>query len=355
MLGRIRRLYQTVLRTFTWGVGGWSLTREVAAHIGSVGLTLLRRICKRSRAPDESWVEFMARTSRLCRHMIVRAGQKNLMSTVAGLLHGWTGHAARLPPTSPLHRVLQCKSLAQWRIDQLLMPCPEPANATRWRHSNRGRPVGWERSLEQLDTGDWQALAQQRDSWRILRVPLIIKIHRVLRCRNWSPQGPHFLQQAGIIPVNPLSAQPWIASRSFAAGSSLSAACSSEPLGLMVQEVGPSAGAKVRPLLDITNKLCLLLLRVGLIHGKSSFIDRASTTFNARARSLATAAANNSTTTTTWTYLDDLQLPLQVLLHFESCTTQPANLTGAECHIDVMGSHGNFYVHCVPKLYFRGF
>ena len=298
----------------------------------------------------------MARTSRLCRHMIVRAGQKNLMSIVAGFLHGWTGHAARLPHASPLHRVLQCKSLVLWRIDQLLMPCLDPANATQWRHSNRGRPVGWERSLEQLDAGDWQALAQQRDSWRILRAPFIIKVHRLLRGRNWSPQGPHLLQQAGFIPVNPLSAQPWTASRSFTAGSSLSPACSSEPLRLMVQELrsgplGALASAKVKPLLNITNKLCLSLLRVGHIQDKSSFIDRVSTTFNARARSLATAAANNSASTTTWTYFDDLQLPLQVLLHFESCTTQPANLSGAGCHIDVMDSHGNFYTVCRSSIF----
>ena len=293
----------------------------------------------------------MARTSRLCRHMIVRAGQKNLMSIVAGLLHGWTGHAARLPLDSPLHRVLQCKSLVQWRIGQLLMPCLDPANATQWRHPNRGRPVGWERSLEQLDTGDWQTLAQQRDSWRILRVPFIIKVHRLLRCRNWSPQEPHLLQHAGFIPVNPLSAQPWTASRPFTAGNSLSAVCTSEPLRPMVQEVGPSASAKVKPLLNITNKLCLLLLRVGLIQDKSSFIDRVSATSNARARSLANAAAIYRASTTTWTYHDDLRLPLQVLLHFESCTTQPANLTGAGCHIDVMDSHGSFYTVCQSSIF----
>ena len=161
------RHYQTVGSTTLWGSGGWTFSKCLVALLESQELSFLRRILQVPCLPGEGFVEYVKRSARVCRQVLVKYRLQGIVATALTRLHGWAGHLARLPPSSPVVRVLRFRSLTWWR-EQL-----ERGNRKDSRHHRLGRFARWEAPLE-LFGPEWFTLAQDRSAWRLSRSRVVL-------------------------------------------------------------------------------------------------------------------------------------------------------------------------------------
>eukprot|EP00972_Heterocapsa_arctica_P001186 170292-Heterocapsa_arctica.AAC.1 len=61
----------------------------------------------------------MKRSSKTIRCWLAATKQTSLAVSILNAVFGWAGHLARMPPDSPLSRVLHFRNLAWWRQTQL--------------------------------------------------------------------------------------------------------------------------------------------------------------------------------------------------------------------------------------------
>ena len=174
---RLDRHYQTVGPTTLWSSGGWTFSKCLVVLLECHELSFLRGILQVPRLPGEGFVEYMKRSASVCRQVLVKYRLQGIVATALTRLHGWAGHLARLPPSSPVVRVLRLRSLAWWRGQQ------EWGNRKDSRHHRPGRFARWGTPLELFDP-EWFTLAQDRSAWRLLSFP-----HRSRRTPSpWGPQ-----------------------------------------------------------------------------------------------------------------------------------------------------------------------
>ena len=60
---RFGKYYITVCRSVLWGCGGWTFTSQVAYMIERFDNHFLRAMCKLRRKVDETWVDYMKRST----------------------------------------------------------------------------------------------------------------------------------------------------------------------------------------------------------------------------------------------------------------------------------------------------
>ena len=72
---------------------------------------------------------------------------------------------ARLPPISPLGRLLRFRDLSWWKQTQELLSAWDPRNTSEWRHRRPGRHTRWESLLHSHDQ-NWLSSASSREAWR---------------------------------------------------------------------------------------------------------------------------------------------------------------------------------------------
>ena len=174
---RLDRHYQTVGSTTLWGFGGWTFSKCLVALLESQELLFLHRILQVLRLPGEGFVGYVKRSASVCRQVLVKYKLQGIVATALTRLHGWAGHLARLPPSSPVVRVLWFRSLAWWREQQ------ERGNRRDSRHHRPGRFARWEAPLELFDP-ECFTLAQDRSAWRLSRSCFVLGELLRLGARN---------------------------------------------------------------------------------------------------------------------------------------------------------------------------
>ena len=181
------------MRSILWGCPGWSLSRFNVAVLESFEISLLRRMISRHRQPHEDWVQWMKRSATTCRDILKRMRQRPLLHAVYNLMHGWSGHLARLPETSAVKRLLHHRQVTWWRSEQMLPGCLDSQNRSGWKRPAPGRPTGWELQFESFPL-HWQDTAQNREQWKVLRDQFIQHFPTKHKVRNDSGrqavQGP---------------------------------------------------------------------------------------------------------------------------------------------------------------------
>ena len=161
---RLRRLYSTVGASLLWGSGGWTLTKAIVHGLETFELWLLRRTIQPSRRVDESFLAYQKRSAATARGFFHTFGIDSVAVRAIRAIHGWGGHAARLPATGTLGRILRFRDMEWWSQTQD-MGYWDPHNTTKWRHSRPGRHFRWEAPLSS-QFPDWVTKAQGREFWR---------------------------------------------------------------------------------------------------------------------------------------------------------------------------------------------
>jgi hypothetical protein len=106
------------------------------------------------------------------------------------LYAGWAGHISCLPESSYIRRIVSWRNLEWFRDCQALGTGSR--GPVRPRLAQPGRPIHWEKGLEDMVGLQWQSYAGDRETWRCLKAGGIAFAwsHRkpqLLDAPNWRP------------------------------------------------------------------------------------------------------------------------------------------------------------------------
>ena len=162
---RLARLYATVIQSLLWGSGGWALTRGLLRRLEAVEMSFLRRMLQLPRREGEGFVQYQKRSASVARDMLRKYNVESVAVRALKAKHGWAGHLARAPPSSPLGRLLRFRTLTWWKDAQDSLPKLDRHNYLKWRHSRPGRFLRWEHALHRYDE-HLLFLAPDRETWK---------------------------------------------------------------------------------------------------------------------------------------------------------------------------------------------
>eukprot|EP00973_Karenia_brevis_P070157 9752370-Karenia_brevis.AAC.1 len=106
----------------------------------------------------------------MARRLLAQLGLPTLLEQVAGEIHSWAGHLARLDPAE--HAVgcaVRWRSEQWWRREQAVMSVLDPRNVTGWKHHRPGTHQRWDSQLYDVYGAGWMSTALDRGRWRRLR------------------------------------------------------------------------------------------------------------------------------------------------------------------------------------------
>ena len=112
-----------------------------------------------------SLTTYQKRSASRARELLRTFGIEPATTRALEAIHGWGGHMARQPLTSPLGRLLRFRDLNWWKQIQELLPAWGPRNTSSWRHRRPGRHTRWETLLHNNDP-NWLSDASSREAWR---------------------------------------------------------------------------------------------------------------------------------------------------------------------------------------------
>ena len=159
---RLRLFDATLGSCALWCAESWTLRRTDEEQLQVAQRSMLRRIVKVVRYPDEAWVEWIKRAT--ARALVVAAAAKvrDWVSTHYERKWRWAGHVARRPDTALVWRATTWRD-AEW------CAMTEEAGLQRPTRPSRRRWMKFEASLASFCNGHgmgwWTAAAQQREEW----------------------------------------------------------------------------------------------------------------------------------------------------------------------------------------------
>ena len=124
---------------------------------------MLRRIAGPHRKPDEPWIDWIKRATRIARAAAKNAGIRFWLEDHFRSKWCWAGHVARMSKDRLAHRSMQWRDSQWWRREAAL---PVQARKRRPRKTHWFR---WEDELRRYADHRgwtcWKTIAQQRDVW----------------------------------------------------------------------------------------------------------------------------------------------------------------------------------------------
>jgi len=125
---------------------------------------MLRRIAGHRRRPEETWVEWVKRSTRAARKAAVSAGIRFWLPTYLRSKWCWAGHVMRMHSDRLARRALVWRD-SEWQAAETK---DFPGNI-RIRRPRRTRWFRWEDELRRFavlcGNKPWQEMAKDRDSW----------------------------------------------------------------------------------------------------------------------------------------------------------------------------------------------
>ena len=159
---RLRLFDATVGSSVLYGSHAWTPRTDEVAEIRTAQNRMLRRICCLARGPDESWLDWIRRTTHSSRQLANQAGVRDWVSAHAKKKWLWAGHVSRRPASTWLWRV------SSWRDAEWSTMCREDGGPRLLRPSRR-RWMKWEDSLRRFSSShlgnNWMSLSADRTAW----------------------------------------------------------------------------------------------------------------------------------------------------------------------------------------------
>ena len=140
------------------------MPKKEQQHLSAVQNSMLRRIVRSRRLPDETWVDWIKRNTRDARAAARKAGVRFWVAAYLEAKWKWAGHVMRMAPDRPAKRITEWRDSEWCVIDEALR------GRDRTRRPYKQRWFRWEDCLRQFATKrrwtSWQSVAQNRDQWR---------------------------------------------------------------------------------------------------------------------------------------------------------------------------------------------
>jgi hypothetical protein len=161
---RLRLFDACVSQSALWCCESWLITKKEKDLLKSTQNNMLRRIAGPRRAPDESWVEWVKRSTR---RAVAEAKQTGIRMWVDAHLKSkwcWAGHAIRMAEGRLARRGLEWRDSVWWTTEVLLF-----SGQLRLRRPMRTHWFRWEDDLKRYAAicgwASWQSVAQLRDEF----------------------------------------------------------------------------------------------------------------------------------------------------------------------------------------------
>ena len=174
---RFRRYVERVVPRFLHGCGSWAWSQSLLQSIITWEGKALRRILGSRRHPDDDWLTWFRRCTRMARSLYIKSGFTPLAVLVLREIHR---AASRLqPPDSDrfiaargtvilLADAIEWKDTWWWHRQQAAGQVLDPLDAGGWRHAanfgNRG--TTWDGVFVHAYGLEWNLAAKDADMWR---------------------------------------------------------------------------------------------------------------------------------------------------------------------------------------------
>ena len=159
---RLRLLYSTVGSCVLWCSESWTPRVEKTRLLTTAYHAMLRRVAGSARAPGEDYLSWIHRVTHKAQGLAQKAGVRNWVDACRRSKWSWAGHASRGPVKTWVSRV------NTWRDCDWQALAMDGGTCRLLRPSTR-RWMKWERDLNifcrQDGVGTWKAFAQNRDEW----------------------------------------------------------------------------------------------------------------------------------------------------------------------------------------------
>ena len=161
---RLQLVDACVSQTALWCSESWLLTEKQKRLLQSTENAMLRRIVGANRRPDESWVDWLKRSTRKAVSAAREHGVRIWKVSYLKSKWTWAGHVSRMDSARIARRAVTWRD-SQWQATEYLMP-----NAVRIRRPGRRRWFRWEDDLhryaEKCGWQSWQRQAMHREVWQ---------------------------------------------------------------------------------------------------------------------------------------------------------------------------------------------
>ena len=165
LVKRLQLFQTTVSQTLLWGAESWTLTAKQKRQLRSVQREMLRRIVRIRRQPQEEWIDWVKRATKVAEELANKAGTACWIRRHLQMKWRWAGRIARMPWSRWARRVTLWRD-CEWSEGQLQ---GASAYGARPMRSRPGQFQRWESELckycAHVGAEEWPRLAAREDSW----------------------------------------------------------------------------------------------------------------------------------------------------------------------------------------------
>ena len=162
---RLRLFDMCVGQTALWCNGSWVLTLEEKRRLASTQNYMLRRIAGPNRAPEELWIDWVKRSTRVARKIAIGCCIRAWPHAHILRKWSWAGHVARMETNRLSYRATAWRD-AKWAAEDIALFGPSLST----RRAGRQHWFRWEDDLlkyaEQCGWQDWKSIAANRNDWQ---------------------------------------------------------------------------------------------------------------------------------------------------------------------------------------------
>ena len=159
------RLFDTCVgQTLLWCNESWILTVAEQRVLRSTQKWMLRRIAGNSRRPDEPWLDWIRRSTRVARARALHAGVRMWVEHHLRCKWQWAGHVMRMTSDRLARRAFVSRDL-EWYLHETLT---KPSSLV-CRRSHSTYWCRWEDDFRKFAARNgwaaWQSRTQSREAW----------------------------------------------------------------------------------------------------------------------------------------------------------------------------------------------
>ena len=159
---RLQRFDTTVGSSVLWCTESWAPREEELRRLEAARRSMLRKIHGKKRLEDETWLQWLQRSTRSILVIAEQAGLKPWTEKHFYRKWLWAGHVARHPAQSWLQRVTFWRDSRWQLVLGSLVERPFRPSKRRW--------MKWETLVHKYSQesggGHWKEAAQSKDAWK---------------------------------------------------------------------------------------------------------------------------------------------------------------------------------------------
>ena len=160
---RLRIFDMTVSQTLLWCSESWLITESEKRMLRTTQNHMLRRIAGPRRAPNELWIDWLKRSTRIARKHAEDAGIRFWLQAHLRSKWSWAGHVARMDAKRLARRAMEWRDSEWQAAEERDIPA-----SLRLRRPGRTRWFRWEDELrkyaQSCEWPCWKETAKRKDS-----------------------------------------------------------------------------------------------------------------------------------------------------------------------------------------------